>query len=138
MAEEKQHRQLFGRHHKEEEKERISDEVAYGGGGGYSHTIEESVEDNEKVKRESKDKEHLGEIDALTDDDFDLYEKEEARTEPEHGQKSNIEEEQVSAIVGAGCAGCTCHERHEKKEGKEKEEEEEEEEEAESKKKLQT
>ncbi|KAJ8510239.1 hypothetical protein OPV22_000673 [Ensete ventricosum] len=108
MAEE-HHHHLF-HHHKDEKpaEEVIYSETAYSGGGdyasGYTETVvaESATDEYEKYKKEEKHhkhKEHLGEMGAVAAGAFALYEKHEAKKDPDHAHKHKIEEEIAAAVA---------------------------------------
>ena len=57
---------------------------------------------------------HLGETGAVAAGAFALYEKHEAKKDPEHAHRHKIEEE-VAAAAAVGSGGFAFHEHHEKK-----------------------
>ncbi|VAH93445.1 hypothetical protein VPH35_066640 [Triticum aestivum] len=117
MSEEKHHH-LF--HHKEGED---FQPAADGGVDTYGYSTETVVtatgNDGEyeritKEEKHHKHKEHLGEMGAAAAGAFALYEKHEAKKDPEHAHKHKIEEE-VAAAAAVGAGGFVFHEHHEKK-----------------------
>ncbi|XP_073159318.1 abscisic stress-ripening protein 2-like [Henckelia pumila] len=129
MAEEKQHHHLF-QHHKEEEKPVeavIYSETAYGvdGAGQRYETTETAgyvaTHDYEKERKSHQRKEHLGELGTAAAGAYALYEKHQAKKDPENKHRHKIQEE-IATAVAVGAGGYTFHEHHEKKEVKHEQE----------------
>lgn len=66
--------------------------------------------------------EHVGELGTVAAGGYALYEKHEAKKDPENARRHKIEEE-IAAAAAVGSGGYAFHERHEKKEDKEEAEE---------------
>ncbi|CAH9128354.1 unnamed protein product [Cuscuta epithymum] len=96
-------------------------------GGGVDYYFEDkpagkSHEDFEKEKKHHKHLQQIGELGTAAAGAYALYEKHEAKKDPEHAHEHKIEEEvAVAAAVGSG--GFALHEHHEKEEAKKDEEE---------------
>ncbi|QHN79179.1 Abscisic stress-ripening protein [Arachis hypogaea] len=104
-----------------------TDEPSSGGyGGGYGRDDgdrrNEDEVDYKKEEKHHKKLEHLGEFGAAAAGAYALYEKHEAKKDPEHAHRHKIEEE-VAAAAAVGSGGFAFHEHHEKKEAKEEDEE---------------
>ncbi|KAG6494108.1 hypothetical protein ZIOFF_049127 [Zingiber officinale] len=82
----------------------------------------DDYEKYQKEEKQHKHKQHLGEAGAIAAGAFALYEKHEAKKDPEHAHRHKIVEE-VAAAVAVGSGGFAFHEHHEKKEAKEDAEE---------------
>ncbi|KAJ7528791.1 hypothetical protein O6H91_15G020200 [Diphasiastrum complanatum] len=67
--------------------------------------------------KQDKRHEHIGEGAALGAAGGALYEKHEAKKDPEHAHKHKVEEE-LAGTGGVGAAGYALHEHHEKKDDK--------------------
>ncbi|CAH9101647.1 unnamed protein product [Cuscuta europaea] len=80
-----------------------------------------SHEDLEKEKKHHKHLQQIGELGTAAAGAYALYEKHEAKKDPEHAHRHKIEEE-VAAAAAVGSGGFAFHEHHEKKEAKEDEE----------------
>ncbi|XP_059077612.1 abscisic stress-ripening protein 5-like [Cryptomeria japonica] len=120
MSEEHQHH-LF--HHKKDEEVRgDADNSAY----VEQTTGEYGGEDKyEKARKEEKHHKHLeegGELGTGAAGGFAMYEKHEAKKDPENAHRHKIEEE-IAAAAAVGGGGAVFHEHHEKKEDKKEEEE---------------
>ncbi|WP_216075783.1 hypothetical protein, partial [Acinetobacter indicus] len=102
--------------------------TGYNTGTGNDNTVynsgyvEEEKPDYEKQEKHAKRKEHLGELGAAAAGGFALYERHEAKKDPEHAHKHKIEEE-ILATAAVGAGGYAFHEKHEKKEFKKEEKE---------------
>ncbi|OEL16775.1 Protein SET DOMAIN GROUP 41 [Dichanthelium oligosanthes] len=117
-------------------KKSFGDDEYTGGGDGYNKSsggaddeYGSSRDDSEKYRKEEKEhkhKEHLGETGALGAGAFALYERHEAKKDPEHAQRHKIEEG-VAAVAALGGGGLAFHEHHDKKEAKDEAEDAEEE-----------
>eukprot|EP01018_Ginkgo_biloba_P000182 Gb_18966 [translate_table: standard] len=105
-----------------------------GSGYGYGEKVTEttvyatedsSQDDYEKAMKEEKHHkrmEHVGELGTMAAGAYAMYEKHEAKKDPEHAHRHKIEEE-VAAAAAVGAGGYAFHEHHEKKEDKEEAEE---------------
>ncbi|MCL8600347.1 hypothetical protein NAB79_19115 [Proteus mirabilis] len=126
---------LFHHHKKQDEDDRPSyetntySESAYADGpAGYSESTKVVAEtytnevDYRKEEEEHKKKEHKGELGAMAAGAFALYEKHEAKKDPEHAHRHKLEEE-IAAAAAVGAGGYAFHEKHERKEAKEEDEE---------------
>uniref|UniRef100_A0A0C9S4Y4 TSA: Wollemia nobilis Ref_Wollemi_Transcript_13557_1011 transcribed RNA sequence n=1 Tax=Wollemia nobilis TaxID=56998 RepID=A0A0C9S4Y4_9CONI len=140
MSDEHRHH-LF--HHKEEEKPNPNpDSGAYGSsdyqtgpgynsGAGYveqsndtgvAYGRQEEYEKALKEEKQHKRREHMAELGITTAGAYALYEKHEAKKDPENARRHKIEEE-VAAAAAVGGGGFAFHEHHEKKEDKKEEKE---------------
>ncbi|KAG6776201.1 hypothetical protein POTOM_019707 [Populus tomentosa] len=124
MAEEKHHHGLF--HHNKSEEKPVEAGV-YSETAEYSETVtgyDAPVPDVDYRKEEKhhKNLEHVGELGAAAAGAFAMYEKHEAKKDPEHAHRHKIEEE-IAAAAAVGTGGFGFHEHHEKKETKKEEEE---------------
>ncbi|KAJ7528783.1 hypothetical protein O6H91_15G019700 [Diphasiastrum complanatum] len=81
---------------------------------------EDGVTTARQEVKEHKRYEHLGEGAALAAGAYALYEKHEAKKDPEHAHRHKIEEE-IAAAGAVGAGGYVFHEHHEKKDAKEAE-----------------
>ncbi|KAH9309978.1 hypothetical protein KI387_037889 [Taxus chinensis] len=88
--------------------------VEYGREGEYDKAIKE--------EKHHKRMEHVGEFGTVAAGAYALYEKHEAKKDPENAHRHKIEEE-VAAAAAVGSGGFAFHERHEKKEDKNEAEE---------------
>ncbi|KAJ7554563.1 hypothetical protein O6H91_06G145500 [Diphasiastrum complanatum] len=110
---------LFHHHKKEEEPQYAEDgsvlvettEV------DYTAVTQDGVTDSRTEIKEHKRHEHIGEAAALAAGAYALYEKHEAKKDPEHAHRHKLEEE-LAATAAVGAGGYVFHEHHEKKEAK--------------------
>uniref|UniRef100_A0A0E0KQK9 SET domain-containing protein n=1 Tax=Oryza punctata TaxID=4537 RepID=A0A0E0KQK9_ORYPU len=95
----------------------------------YRSSFRDDPEKYRKEEKEHKNKERLGEVGALAAGAFAMYERHQAKKDPENAQRHRIEEG-VAAVAALGSGGFAFHEHHDKKEAKQaaKDAEEEEEE----------
>ncbi|XP_057795459.1 abscisic stress-ripening protein 5-like [Salvia miltiorrhiza] len=129
MAEEK-HRHHHHRHMEEEEPVEAAtySETAYTIDGPEQYTKTESyavVDQNngyekfEKEEKQHKRKEHLAEIEAMAATGIALYEKREAKKDPQNEHRHKIEEE-IAAAAAVGGGGYAFYEKKEAKEEEER------------------
>jgi len=103
MSENKhQHHHHFHHHDKEDESQ---------------NAAPEATPYEKAVKKEKHDKrmEHLGELGTVAAGTFALYEKHQAKKDPENAHKHKIAEE-IAATAAVGAGGYVFHEHHKKKE----------------------
>ncbi|XP_073020050.1 uncharacterized protein [Primulina eburnea] len=132
MAEEKHHHHHRLFHHKKEEEQPVEavvySETAYGvDAEGQRYETTETVGhvstqlDYEKERKAHQGKEHLGELGTVAAGAYALYEKHQAKKDPEHKHRHKIQEE-IATAVAVGAGGYTFHEHHQKKEAKHEQE----------------
>lgn len=137
MSEEKHHHHHLFHHDKPEKNQYTASETVYSETTYGDEQVTETADvyavenvgsselDYEKAMKEEKKhkrEEHLGEMGTVAAGAFAMYEKHEAKKDPEHAHRHKIEEE-VAAAAAVGAGGFVFHEHHEKKDSKKEAEE---------------
>ncbi|XP_050229916.1 abscisic stress-ripening protein 5-like [Mercurialis annua] len=120
MAEQKHHH-LF---HRNKDEDKPDEAKVYSETTDYTEYRSEDVvappppadeHDYKEEEKHHKRQQHLGELGTAAAGAFALYEKHEAKKDPEHAHRHKVEEE-VAAAAAVGSGGFAFHERHDKKE----------------------